>query len=124
MPKLWIIEKDGILGSLLVGRLHAFGFDAEFIADPHEALSRLETHAPTVILTELVFGGYSPAEWVSALLQKSPTTRVIAVTTIDDPEVLVQVFDAGVSDYMVKPFDFHTLIEKVRHICQTEIYKK
>ena len=123
MPTIWIIEKDGVLGTLLVGRLHAFGFEATFISDPHEALAQLETQAPKLILTELSWPGYSPADWVSALLQKSPNTQMIAVTTLDDPVTLVKVFEAGVSDYMVKPFDFRMLIDKVRQRCESDVHK-
>jgi DNA-binding response OmpR family regulator len=121
MPTIWMIENDGILGTLLVGRLHAFGFEAMFLSDPHEALAQLESHAPKLILTELSWPGYSPADWVAAVLQKSPHTHVVAVTTIEDPMTLVKVFEAGVSDYVVKPFDFRTLIDKVRNICPSVV---
>jgi len=121
MYTIWIVDKDPILGVLLEGRLKAFGFSVRVIADAIEALSALESSRPDLILTELSWPTYSPTDWVIAVYQKAPQTKCVAVTDMDDPVTLVRVFEEGVCDYVVKPFDFRTLLDKVQSLCKSNV---
>ncbi len=116
MNTILIVDPDPLLGKLLEGRLTAFGFVVQVISDAQEAVSVIAQQQPDLCLSELVWVDCSPVDWVSRLVQTSPRTAIIALTQLEDPVTVVGVFEAGVCDYVVKPFDFRTLLDKVQQL--------
>ena len=81
--------------------------------DPEQVSSLLEEHRPHLALLDLALPGVDSIELMRELYQKA-RVPVIFLSAYRQDEVMDQAFDAGASDYVVKPFSPTELTARVR----------
>ena len=83
--------------------------------DGVEALRMVQEHEPDVLICDMIMpqmDGYGVLERLSAMrLEKSP--GVIALTALGRDDFIARAINLGASYYMVKPFDFAMLAQRV-----------
>lgn len=85
-------------------------------ADGNEALSDIVRYTPDVVLLDLWFPGLDLTALIREVKRQSAhAPRFILVTGIADKRLLEEAFAAGVSNCMIKPFDYANLAEKIRY---------
>jgi two-component system, chemotaxis family, chemotaxis protein CheY len=60
---------------------------------------------PALVLLDLVMHGLSGLDALKAILRADATARVIVVSAVDAPDLLRECIEAGVTDFVVKPFE-------------------
>jgi len=76
---------------------------------------------PDVIFLDLVlpkFNGIEIARWVR---ENSPSTKIIAVSNLDDEVTMAQSFEAGAQIYIRKPFKQSEIKEALNKIRKNEV---
>jgi len=92
--------------------------DAGFI---REIISHAILSNGDVIFLDLVlpkFNGIEIARWVR---ENSPSTKIIAVSTLDDEVTMAQSFEAGAQIYIRKPFKQSEIKEALNKIRKNEV---
>jgi len=113
----FIVDDDSSQRKLIARFLEAEGFELEYAANGHDALGLLSNLRPDVMLLDLKMPGMDGLE-VLRRLRSAPqqnTFPVIMVTGTADRDIVRSTLEFGVVDFLVKPFDRHTLLLKVRH---------
>jgi DNA-binding NarL/FixJ family response regulator len=71
-------------------------------ADGSQAVERVAELQPDVLLTDLRMPVMDGAEATAAVVQRSPQTAVIVLTTYDDEESILSALQAGARGYLTK----------------------
>lgn len=90
--------------------------DIEIIAlasNTAELADVLEKQKPDVVLMDFTAEGFS-LEAIPTVFQKSPTTRVVAITPDQEGTTIINALKAGVTSYVKKNCDFAEIISSVR----------
>ncbi len=102
-----------ILGSIL----DEVGYSTTFAISGLQALERLETAKPDLILLDMMMPDMNGLE-VCSILKSDPDTAeipVIFLTASQETEHILQAFDKGAVDYLTKPFNTRELLARVRN---------
>lgn len=83
-------------------------------ADGKEAVERVLTLAPDVVLMDVRMPGMDGVDAVAVLRRQVPDCRVVMLTTFDDEEYVVQALRAGAAGYLLKDLPAAELAEAVR----------
>lgn len=115
-PTVLVVD-DQISNIQTVGTLLSrSGFDVMPATSGTQALERASVRTPDLILLDVLMPGMDGFA-VLAELRSRPALRgvpVIFLTAASERELLVRAFDAGVVDYVTKPFVAEELLARVR----------
>ena len=81
-----------------------------------EALRRIPSLAPDVILMDVNLPDGSGVDCVAALSLRLPDTQILMVTAYQDPDTAFRAITAGAHGYLVKPVTSQKLVEAIREI--------
>lgn len=110
-----IVEHDAAQARLLREGLTAAGFDAQCAPDGHTALSKANSLAPDVIVLDVKLPDQSGFD-VCAALRGRRHTPLIMLTSRSDRSDAMRALDAGVDDFVTKPFDLSELVTRVHGV--------
>ena len=117
MPnKILIVDDEPFNLDLLEQELAEQDYTIERANDGEEALQKVESFLPDVILLDYMMPKLNGIEVVKRLRQdeRYKLIPVILVTAKGSLEDKVRGLDAGADDYVVKPFDSFELLARVR----------
>jgi sugar transferase (PEP-CTERM system associated) len=80
-------------------------------ADPVQALAHLEGRAYDVAFLDITMPGMSGLELLERLLERSPATRCVMVTAVDNIDSVMRATRLGAFDYLVKPLRPEQLVD-------------
>ena len=114
--KILIVDDEPFNLDLLEQELGDHHYDIERAADGAEALEKVESFKPDVILLDYMMPKMNGIEVVKRLRQdeRYKSLPVILLTAKGSQEDKVRGLDAGADDYVVKPFDSFELLARVR----------
>ena len=115
--KIYLIDSGSDYRYLCRENLARLGFEVVGdTGDGLEALSQIKRLEPDVVLLDLWFPGLDCTALVREVKrQMKRPPMFILVTSISNKQLLEEVFAAGVSNCMIKPFDYENLAEKIRY---------
>lgn len=105
--QILIADDDPVSRRLLQSRLNSWGYDVRVAADGTEAMALLEDeNPPELAILDWQMPGMDGLEVCSRLRARPAAsyTYVILLTARDGKEDLITALDAGVDDYLAKPF--------------------
>ena len=83
--------------------LSSAGWKVEAFTNPKEFLCYAQTHHPKVVVLDIRMPIMNGLEVQTKLRQISPATRVVVLTSKDDPSVRSQAIEGGASAFFLKP---------------------
>jgi len=116
---LLIAEDDDDMGSLLSLRLTQAGYSVTWTRDGQSAWDAIQKEMPRVAILDVMMPGMNGFQ-VLERIKATPKTNSIAVimlTAKRQPTDLSQGFQAGATEYLVKPFKPSELLDRVASIC-------
>lgn len=107
-------ENDVLL--IIKTALLSEGFEVVTAASGPEALTAMAEKTPDLVILDMMMPEMTGFDVLEKMRSDTTTqsTPVIMLTGINDKEKIRTAIDSGVSYYMVKPFEFHDLISKVK----------
>jgi len=84
--------------------------------DGKDALEKIKTEAPSLILTDVNMPNMSGLELVAAVRESDKKTPIVVITTKGDPGDAEKGLAAGANAYITKPINGAQLIETVRSL--------
>ncbi len=102
--RLLIVDDEQSIRKLCVKIGESLGFACGESENAEDALARLETEAPDLILVDLRMAQMSGLEFLETVKKQSPRTEVAIITGYGSIDNAVQAMKLGAYDYITKPF--------------------
>jgi DNA-binding response OmpR family regulator len=111
-----VVEDDADIAAAVTRLLRAEGLETRLSEDGDAAIAEATTFKPDVILLDLGLPGKDGVAVARELRAAGFDAGIIAVTARDAKESTVEGLDAGLDDYVVKPFDRAELLARIRSV--------
>jgi two-component system, NtrC family, response regulator AtoC len=102
--RLLIVDDEQSIRKLCVKIGESLGFACSESESAEDALARLDTEAPDLILVDLRMAQMSGLEFLETVKKQSPRTEVAIITGYGSIDNAVQAMKLGAYDYITKPF--------------------
>jgi DNA-binding NtrC family response regulator len=104
--RVLIVEDDAAQRVGLQQLLKSWGYAVDAASNGREALDRIQTARPTIVLSDLIMPGMSGIELLRALKhQEDGDITVVLMTAQGTVETAVEAIKQGAYDYVPKPID-------------------
>ncbi len=123
--KVLIVEDNEVNQILLKKFAQIWGAQIAFAENGLEATQVVEEYDPDIILMDLqmpIMDGYAASKIIRSILQFS-TTPILAVTASVLLDVHSKITEAGMTDYVCKPFKPEDLLQKIKQLLADNIHK-
>ena len=123
--KILIVDDYPANVKLLERNLQAAGYETLSAADGEEALQKVESDRPDLILLDIMLPKIDGYE-VCHRLRADETTAVIPIimiTALKETEDRIRGLEAGADDFISKPFDRGELLARVKSLLQIKYYR-
>jgi DNA-binding NarL/FixJ family response regulator len=120
--RLMIAEDQSVIRRALSALL-ALEADIDVVAtaaDGDQAVSAALAYAPDVILMDLKMPRMDGIAATRSILDKSPQTKIVMLTTFDTDELVFEAISAGAQGYLLKDADESEILAAIRGVAQGE----
>ena len=107
--RILIVEDDAAARVGLEQLVQGWGFVAESAGDGAEALEKVTTFRPAIVITDLVMPRMDGLELLRALQQQGADVTTLLLTAQGTVETAVDAMKEGAYDYLTKPVDIQRL---------------
>jgi len=107
--RVLIVEDDSAARVGLEQLLTSWGFIAESAGDGEEALEKVTTFRPAIVITDLIMPRMDGLALLRALQQQGADVTTLLVTAQGTVETAVEAMKEGAYDYITKPIDLQRL---------------
>ncbi|MEQ7049813.1 response regulator transcription factor [Paenibacillaceae sp. P-4] len=113
MIKILVVDDESSIQAALVYALSREGYEVDTAADGQEALEKVETFSPDVMVLDVMMPRVSGYD-VCRKLDGQPRPAILLLTVKDDIVDKVLGLELGADDFMTKPFDMRELLARVK----------
>ena len=107
--RVLIVEDDAAARVGLEQLVKSWGFVAEAAGDGEEALEKVTTFRPAIVISDLVMPRMDGLELLRALQQQGADVTTLLLTAQGTVETAVEAMKEGAYDYLTKPIDLQRL---------------
>ncbi len=122
MQKILIVDDEEILRKIYSDRLSFEGFSVETAGDGEEALGKIRTAAPNIVLLDILMPKLNGLQVLEQLnsdpnLKKIP---IIVLSNVANDENIKKALSLGAKDYLLKTnFSPNEIINKIKNLLDT-----
>ena len=113
--RILIVEDDNMLAKVIGDNLRFAGYEISAASDGHEAVARLRTFQPDLVLLDLMLPDRSGFDLCGVLRQGGRTPVVILSARAQKADKL-RGLKLGADDYLTKPFDLDELLARIQAV--------
>jgi DNA-binding response OmpR family regulator len=126
MAHILVVEDEPHLAMGLRFNLEADGHDVSVAADGETALARLAEAPGTcdAVVLDVMLPGKNGFDVTRTLRERGDYVPILMLTARARPEDVLQGFDAGVDDYLPKPFELPILLARVRGLLRRNAWAR
>jgi two-component system response regulator RegA len=111
-PDILLVDDEVNFLNALSQRFEARGFKADAVTSGEEALEKVKGKNYNIVILDLVMPGMGGIEVLKNIKKNYPDLPVIILTGQGTTEKAVEAMKEGAMDYMEKPADIATLVQK------------
>jgi DNA-binding NtrC family response regulator len=104
-----VVDDDLSIRETLVEHFSQSGYDTRAAPNAEEALARLLSIDPGVVITDVRMPGIDGLTLLSTINERWPNAKVLVMTAHEDMQTAIAAMKAGAVDYLVKPLDLDEL---------------
>ena len=121
MKKIMVVDNEPDIVDLTRTVLELGGYTVVPSYSGEEALRRLEKEKVDLVLLDIMMPGMSGWDVFNRIKKKNKDIKVAFMSVLDISDKRKQVLiDEGLADYIMKPFDKETLLQRVDKILKTK----
>jgi CheY-like chemotaxis protein len=116
--EIMIVDDEQDVVTIISKVLKKSGYEVTTAADGLECLKKLENKLPDLILLDNIMPNMDGHAVLSKLKASKKTANipVIMVTALVDQEHITNAQKSGAAEYIVKPFDYTVMLEKIAQV--------
>ena len=116
--RILIVEDEPAIREMVESALISAGFATALAGDASEADAEIRVAPPHLILLDWMLPGVGGVEFARRLRRSDPTreTPIIMLTARCEEQERLQAFDAGIDDYVSKPFSVRELLARIKAV--------
>jgi DNA-binding response OmpR family regulator len=111
-----IAEDDELILKTIEYKLLKEGYDVIVTRNGKEAIDTIKETEIDLIITDIMMPFASGTEILAAIRSFGKKIPVIMLSSLGQEEVVLEAFDLGASDFMVKPFSPNELILRIKRL--------
>ncbi len=120
--RLVLIEDDTAILKLIAKVVKDVGMDVVAACEDAESgIAAAVAHKPDLAVVDLMLPKISGEEAIQQIRQKSPNTKIIALTAVDMPARIMNVLKLGAHGYLIKPFKADRMLRGIEQVMEGEI---
>lgn len=117
MSTVLIVDDAELFRSALATAVKDAGFDVVgTAADAMSAIRLVREHRPDLVLLDVLMPGMSGLEVVSTIIEDSPKTAVVLLTSSESSEDMLAAVKAGARGYLTKDTPLDRLVASLREV--------
>ena len=116
--RVLVADDSGVMRKIIIRALNSMGVhDIIEAADGQIAVDKYPRSGADLVLTDWNMPGKTGLEVIQAIRAAGSTVPIIMITTESEKRRVMEAIAAGVTDYLVKPFEPDALREKIeKHV--------
>jgi diguanylate cyclase (GGDEF)-like protein len=116
--RVLVADDDGLLRDIAAATLEGAGFIVETVPTGDAALAACARHMPDIVLLDVEMPGGDGYQACSNIrtLPGGFDVPIVMVTGLDDPTSINLAYDAGATDFVVKPINWALLVHRIRYV--------
>ena len=111
--RIMLVEDDRQTANLLAQGLAVSGHGVESVGTAEDALERIESVSPEVLLVDRMLPGMDGLDFVRVLRNKGFSAPVLVLSALGQPDDRVVGLNAGADDYLIKPVHLGELLARI-----------
>ena len=115
-PKILLVDDEAAVTSTLTSFLELSGFRVEVARNGVQALEKVETFSPDLIVLDVLMPQLDGRETLRRLRRNENWTPVILLTQVTGQAERIMGLEEGADDYLNKPFDPQELVVRIRTV--------
>ena len=117
MSTVLIVDDDELFRAALASAVKEAGFDViSTAADAMTAIRIAREHKPDLVLLDVLMPGMSGLEIVATIIEDSPKTAVVLLTSSESSEDMLAAVKAGARGYLTKDTPLDKLVASLREV--------
>jgi DNA-binding response OmpR family regulator len=121
MKKIMVVDNEPDIVDLTRTVLELGGYEVIPAYSGEECLKKIENENVDLILLDIMMPGMSGWDVFNRINKKSPEIKIAFMSVLEISDKRKQVLlDEGLADYIMKPFDNDTLLDRVDKILKKE----
>jgi signal transduction histidine kinase len=113
--KILVIDDNLEFAEMVTQFLRNCEFQASFVLNGNDAVERVLSGSPDLVLLDLNLPDISGREVLKRIKEINEDTAIIVITGYGGEQVAVDMMKAGALDYLSKPFEFETLLTSIKN---------
>ena len=110
---VYLLDDDASVLKATRRLLDSVGWNVEAFTDPIIFLGRAATHSPSVAVIDILMPDMNGLDVQKQLRRVAPSTRIIVLTSKDDPPVRTTAMNAGAYAFFVKGVDNKEFLARI-----------
>jgi DNA-binding response OmpR family regulator len=112
-----IAEDDPDVTRIVDAQMRAAGYTAVIAFDGEQALAAVRTHAPDVLVLDLMMPKLTGFDVLAQLREgPAPRPRIVVLSARGREQDVMRAFELGADDYMTKPFNPQELLARIARL--------
>jgi class 3 adenylate cyclase len=120
--RILVVDDQRTNAEMIAGLLRNLGYDVHAEIDGEQALERVRTHPPDLVISDIMMPGMNGYE-LCRRLRADPATAllpVVLVTSLDPQSERVKGIEAGADDFLSKPVNWAELFARVKRLLRVK----
>jgi DNA-binding response OmpR family regulator len=115
-PTILLADDDPTITNALTPFLERAGFHVLTVANGSDALEKIQSHRPDLIVLDVLMPRVDGREVLRRLRRSGLQTPAILLTQVGDAHERALALEEGADDYLNKPFESHELLARIRAV--------
>lgn len=111
--KIFIVEDDEMLLSLLQDFFQKYGFDTFCVTEFDTLIEDFQSFQPHLVLLDINLPKFDGYEWCKQI-RKNSNCPIIFISARDSKMDQVMALEYGADDFITKPFDYEITLAKIK----------
>lgn len=116
MTTILLVDDEAAITDNLAPLLRRAGFTVAVASDGEDALARLPSVRPDLVVLDVLLPGMDGRQVLRTLRQERRQVPVILLTQIGESGERAMALEEGADDYLNKPFDPYELVARIRAV--------
>ena len=113
--RILIVEDDNMLAKVIADNLRFAGYEVSAAGDGRDAVARLRTFQPDLVLLDLMLPDRSGFE-LCGLMRQGGRTPIVILSARAQKADKLRGLKLGADDYLTKPFDLDELLARIQAV--------